>query len=69
MRQLIFLFRVWRAWRRYPRLRFGQLIGNAGYAAFPNNRVDPTVDLYNVTNAELIQALNSYAGKTRRIPS
>lgn len=67
MRQLFFLLRVWRAWRRYPRLRFGQLVGNAGYAAFPQHRVEPTVDLYYVTDAELIQALDRFAGRNHRL--
>ena len=30
MKQLWLLYRIWRVWRQFPALRFGQLLENAG---------------------------------------
>lgn len=52
--KLLTIYRLWRAWRRFPHLRFGQTLVNA---------LPIDTDLYYLTDETLVQFITRYAEK------
>lgn len=57
------LFRLWRAWRRQPELRLGQLIDNALYWG----ETVPYPDLFNIRDENLIKLIEDFAAVEERV--